>query len=204
MGGGRSNEEAKWQRPLASDASASLRSGEWGLLAQHLLAGLRYTHPPKPHSHPCHGTIVTGFLGFAEVGLEHPNSCMGGGRSNEEAKLHRPLASDASASLRSGEWGLLAQHLLSDLLYIYIYILYRGANYGGARGSSPSLNKTWAPLKTWFVKFWGSQKRLTKCYFDVQFKFCVMWSSLISMCKIATTINSLIHAWQRFKSNSLQ
>ncbi len=60
-----------------------------------------------------------GFRGFAEVGLEHPNSCMGGGRSNDEAKLHRPLASDASASLRSGEWGLLAQHLLSDLLYIY-------------------------------------------------------------------------------------
>lgn len=29
------------------------------------------------------------------------------------------------------------------------------ANYGGATGRLASLNKTWAPLKTIFVKFWG-------------------------------------------------
>ncbi len=43
-GGGRSNEEVKWLRPVVSVASASVRSGEWGLLAQHQLAGLRYTN----------------------------------------------------------------------------------------------------------------------------------------------------------------
>ncbi len=89
MGGERSNEEAKWQQPLVSVTSASLRSGEGGLLAQHLLAGLRYTHPLKPHSHLGHGTIVTGSLGCSEVGLELLISCMGGRHSNEEAKWKR-------------------------------------------------------------------------------------------------------------------
>ncbi len=51
-------------------------------------------------------------------------------------------------------------------------------------GELGSLNKTWALLKTWFVKFWGVSKNID-CYFDVQFQFCVMWSSWIIMCKIA-------------------
>ncbi len=47
-------------------------------------------------------------------------SCMGSRRANKEAKWLQPLASVASASiLRSGEWGLPAQHLLARLRYIY-------------------------------------------------------------------------------------
>ncbi len=61
------------------------------------------------------------------------------------------------------------------------------------------LNNTWAPLKTWFVKsnFFlkkfggggggGGVSKNIDCYFDVQFQFCVLWSSWIIMCKIATT-----------------
>ncbi len=58
-GGGRSTKEAKGyslqRQPLER---LFLRSGEWGLHTA-LLAYIRYTHRPKPHSHPGHGTNVT-------------------------------------------------------------------------------------------------------------------------------------------------
>ncbi len=41
IGCGRANQEVRWLQSLL----CLLRSGEWDLLAQHLLAGLRYTHP---------------------------------------------------------------------------------------------------------------------------------------------------------------
>ncbi len=59
---------------MASVANASLRSGECGLPAQHLLAGLCYTHPPKPHSHPGHGTNVTGPRRLIPSGFLNPRS----------------------------------------------------------------------------------------------------------------------------------
>ncbi len=57
------------------------------------------------------------------------------------------------------------------------------------------------PWKSDLWNFGGSQKILTMCYFDVQFQFCVMWSSWIIMCKIAKIS---FNAWRRFKPNSLQ
>ncbi len=59
-------------------------------------------------------------LGCSEAGLEPLISCIGGGHFNEEAKWLQSLAAVASASLRSGEWGLLSQHLLAGLHYINI------------------------------------------------------------------------------------
>ncbi len=56
-------------------------------------------------------------LGCSEAGLAHLISCMVGGRFNEEARCPGPLMLVASASLRSGERGLPAQHLLTGLRY---------------------------------------------------------------------------------------
>ncbi len=71
---------------------------------------IRYTHPPKPHSHPGHGTNVTP---PTRVRTSSPSvsrtrdSGAGGGRSNKERQRLQPLASVARAPLlRSGEWGL--------------------------------------------------------------------------------------------------
>ncbi len=63
--------------------------------------------------------ICNSTLGFYKAGLEALISCMGGGRANQEAGWPQTLASVASAFLRSGEWGLAAQHLLAGLRYIY-------------------------------------------------------------------------------------
>ncbi len=65
----------------------------------------------------------------------------------------------------------------------------QGANYGGTRGSSALLNKTWAPLKTWFVKFGGGGGGLKK-YWQCVILTCnfSLWSSWIIMCKTAKNI----------------
>ncbi len=73
---------------------------------QPLLAYIRYTHPPKPHSHPGHGTNVTpppgsapSKLGLAPSGSRTRDSHAGGGRSNKERQRLQPLASVARAPL---------------------------------------------------------------------------------------------------------
>ncbi len=44
---------------------------------------------------------------------------------------------------------LTSKNLAHRLIHFkVIHRAYQGANYGGARGSSAPLNKTWAPLKT--------------------------------------------------------
>ncbi len=56
------------------------------LLAQPLLAYIRYTHPPKPHSHPGHGTNVTPPTRVrtnSPSGSRTQDSGAGGGRSNK-------------------------------------------------------------------------------------------------------------------------
>ncbi len=59
-GGGRSNKERQRLQPLASVARAPLfEVRRVRFYTQPLLAYIRYTHPPKPHSHPGHGTNVT-------------------------------------------------------------------------------------------------------------------------------------------------
>ncbi len=48
----------------------------------------------------------------------------------------------------------------------------------------------------WKRDLWNvgeSQKILKMCYFDVQFQFCLMWSSWIIMCNIATKKTKIIH-----------
>ncbi len=77
--------------------------------------------------------------------------------------------------------------------YIYIYRVRTTGELGGAR---LPLIRHGLPWKRDLWSFGGSQKILTMCYFDVQFQFCVMWSSWIVMCKIAKI--SFIHAWWRF------
>ncbi len=52
---------------------------------------------------------------------------------------------------------------------------HQGANYGGARGSSAPLNKTWAPLKKWFVKFWGVSKNIDNVLF---------WRAVSALCNV--------------------
>ncbi len=60
-GGGRSTKEAaKRLQPLASVARAPLFEVRGvRFYTQPLLAYIRYTHPPKPHSRAGHGTNVT-------------------------------------------------------------------------------------------------------------------------------------------------
>ncbi len=59
-GGGCSNKERQRLQPLASVARAPLfEVRRVKFYTQPLLAYIRYTHPPKPHSHPGHGTNVT-------------------------------------------------------------------------------------------------------------------------------------------------
>ncbi len=66
--------------------------------------------PPKPHSHPGHGTNVTPPTRVrtrSPSGSRTRDSGAGGGRSNKERQRLQPLASVARAPLlRSGEWGL--------------------------------------------------------------------------------------------------
>ncbi len=73
---------------------------------QPLLAYIRYTHPPKPQSHPGHGTNVTPPPGstppqlvLASSGSRTWVSGAGGGRSNKERQRLQPLASVARAPL---------------------------------------------------------------------------------------------------------
>ncbi len=70
------------------------------------MAYIRYTHPPKPHSHPGHGTNVTTppgstppQLDLAPSGSRSRDSGAGGGRSNKERQRLQPLASVARAPL---------------------------------------------------------------------------------------------------------
>ncbi len=74
---------------------------------------------------------------------------------------------------------LFAFSILSQLFLIwgciYIYIYIQGANYGGARGSSAPLNKAWAPLKKWFVKFWGVSKNIDNVLF---------WRAISVLCNV--------------------
>ncbi len=63
---------------------------------------IRYTHPPKPHSHPGHGTNVTPRVHTATTrrsGSRTQDSGAGGGRSNKERQRLQPLASVARAPL---------------------------------------------------------------------------------------------------------
>ncbi len=58
--GGRSNKERQRLQPLVSVARAPLfEVRRVRFYTQPLLAYIRYTHPPKPHSRPGHGTNVT-------------------------------------------------------------------------------------------------------------------------------------------------
>ncbi len=73
---------------------------------QPLLAYIRYTHPPKPHSRPGHGTNVTTPPGstppqlvLAPSGSRTRDSGVGGGCSNKERQRLQPLASVARAPL---------------------------------------------------------------------------------------------------------
>ncbi len=81
----------------------------------HLLAGLRYTH-----SHLGHGTIVTGSHSAALRRVLYPRSL-----ALEVDALTRRLngcshlCQSLVCVLRSGEWGLPAQHLLTGLRYMY-------------------------------------------------------------------------------------
>ncbi len=97
-GDGRSNKERQRLQPLASVARAPLlRSGEWGFYTQPLLAYSRYTHPPKPHSHPGHGTNVTPptrVRTSSPSGSRTRDSGAGGGRSNKRT----PKATASSVS----------------------------------------------------------------------------------------------------------
>ncbi len=63
---------------------------------------IRYTHPPKPHSHPGHGTNVTPRVHTATTrrsGSRTRDSGAGGGRSNKERQRLQPLLSVARAPL---------------------------------------------------------------------------------------------------------
>ncbi len=79
--------------------------------------------------------------------------------------------------------------------------LIRVRTTGELGGARLPLIRHGLPWKSDLWNFGGSQKILTMCYFDVQFRFCVMWSSWIIMCKIAKIS---FNAWRRFKPNSLQ
>ncbi len=103
-GGGRSNKERQRLQPLASVARAPLfevrrvrftHSPYWH-------SYIRYTHPPKPHSHPGHGTNVTTptrVRTHSPSGSRTRDSGAGGGRSNKERQRLQPLASVARAPL---------------------------------------------------------------------------------------------------------
>ncbi len=59
---------------------------------------IRYTHPPKPHSRPGHGTNVTPPGPHCHNSSERVSNS-GGGRSNKERQRLQPLASVARAPL---------------------------------------------------------------------------------------------------------
>ncbi len=63
-------------------------------------------------------------------------------------------------------------HVMYDQMKMYYS---QGANYGGARGSSAPLNKAWAPLKKWFVKFWGVSKNIDNVLF---------WRAISVLCNV--------------------
>ncbi len=108
-GGGRSNKERQRLQPLASVARAPLfEVRRVRFYTQPLLHSyIRYTHPPKPHSHPGHGTNVTPRVHILPQLVEwvsNPGFGAAGGRSNKERQRLQPLASALERLfLRSGE-----------------------------------------------------------------------------------------------------
>ncbi len=108
-GGGCSNKERQRLQPLVSVARAPLFEvrGARFFYTQPLLAYIHYTHHPKPHSRPGHGTNITPH----DTGPHRPNSYLvpsgsrtrdsgaGGGRSNKERQRLQPLVSVARAPL---------------------------------------------------------------------------------------------------------
>ncbi len=103
-GGGHSNKDRQRLQPLASVARAPLfevrrvrftHSPYWH-------SYIRYTHPPKPHSRPGHGTNVTPRVHTVTTcrsGSRTRDSGAGEGRSNKERQRLQPLASVARAPL---------------------------------------------------------------------------------------------------------
>ncbi len=99
-GGGSSNKERQRLQPLAS--LFEVRGARF--YTQPLLAYIRYTDPPKPHSRPGHGTNVTTPPGstppqlvLASSGSRTQDSGAGGGSSNKERQRIQPLVSVARA-----------------------------------------------------------------------------------------------------------
>lgn len=78
-----------------------MRSEKCGLLTHLSLAGLRYIHYPKPHSHQDHSTPPV-MLNPLWAGSEPDR------HNNKDTK---------DQILRSGEWGLFVQLLLAGLFY---------------------------------------------------------------------------------------
>ncbi len=103
-GGGRSNEERQRLQPLASVTRAPLfevrrvrftHSPYWH-------SYICYTHPPKPHSHPGHGTNVTPpgpHCHNSSERVSNPGFRCGRRASNKERQRLQPLASVARAPL---------------------------------------------------------------------------------------------------------
>ncbi len=103
-GGGRSNKERQRLQPLASVTRAPLLEvrGARFTHSPYWLVYIRYTHPPKPHSRPGHGTNVTPprrVRTNSPSGSRTRDSGAGGRRSNKERQRLQPLASVARAPL---------------------------------------------------------------------------------------------------------
>ncbi len=122
-GGGRSNKERQRLQPL----ERLIWGQESEVYTQPLLAYIRYTHPPKPHSHPGHGTNVTPptrVHTHSPSGSWTQGSGAGGGRSNKERQRLQPLAAQSLERLFWGKGNeVYTQPLLTYIRYICIAAL---------------------------------------------------------------------------------